>query len=348
MGNGWIKIFSPWFEFADSVLTVSPGQIVDIKATLTEREKTGIQLYGWTWGQIAWRRFTIAQKCGGNEDLFDQEYPEDEQSAFLTSGRPRFSARGMTRLREMAGTKSPKTGFLHLQDGDVVTWEESESGWAQIFEEPKEDCSYLLWCDTATGREQSKDAKDPDRHSIWVLRKGYEDHHHDIHNHMAVARVRPPCFDDWHILEEKVAALCLYYGKCLIGVEVPMGLTLLEGLRRRGLPLFKRKSLNSTSGTDGKLGWQSNSVTKPLVVASLAKATDDSVLDLYCPHAVAEMNSFVVHEDGSEAALSGKHDDDVMSLAMGIHNIRSATNFRKQIVKAKLPADFNKWKPLHR
>ncbi len=348
-GNGWIKVFSPWFEFDDSVLSVSAGEIEDIQATLTPRETQGISLYAWSWEQLAWRRHTIKSKCGGSEDLFDQEYPEDEQSAFLTSGRPRFSMKAMTRLRMLvSGSANPRVGMLHRQEGDAIAWEAHDSGWALIWEEPKEKCRYLLWCDTATGREQSKDSKDPDRHAVFVIRQGYEDEEGTLHHHAVVARIRPPCLDDWHVLEEKVIALCLYYGKCLIGVEVPMGLTLLEGLRRAGMPLFKRKPLDPASGTSEKLGWQTNTVTKPLVIASLARAMDDEVLDLYDPHAVAEMASFVIHEDGSEAALPGKHDDDVMSLAMGIHNIRVATEFRKKITRAKLPADFKKWKPLHR
>ena len=132
-GNGWIKVFSPWFEFEDSALAVSPGMAADICATLDDREKRGQVLYGWSMEQIAWRRLTLAQKCGGRVDLFDQEYPEDERAAFLSSGRPRFAngdvSRGMTRLRLHSGEVAPKVGFLHrqgeeavVQPGEAVAW----------------------------------------------------------------------------------------------------------------------------------------------------------------------------------------------------------------------------------
>lgn len=355
-GNGWIKVFSPWFEFEDSTVALSMGGEGDIAATLDDREKAGRALFGWTARQIAWRRLTLAQKCGGRPDLFDQEYPEDEQSAFLSSGRPRFpvgdASRGMSRLRLLSGRVRPRLGFLHRQGGaevvkagDSVAWEPHEAGWALVFEEPREGCSYLVWCDTATGREQTSDAKDPDRHSVLVLRHGYQDEDGQLHNPMLVARVRPPCFDDWHVLEQKVIALSLYYGRALTGVEVPMGLTLLEGLRRAGMPLFKRKPLDLAGNPTEKLGFQTNSATKPLVIASLSKLIDEGGLDLFDPHAIAELETFVVHEDGREAAVSGKHDDDVMALAMGVHNLRAATRYNASGLKHRLPPDFNDWRP---
>ena len=351
-GNGWIKVFAPWHVFEDSRMADAALQ----NETFTEREQRGVTLYGWDGAQIAWRRWTLAQKCGGREELFDQEYPEDERAAFLTSGRPRFSMAGMTRLRAMQNAVAFRFGFLRENaGGEGIGFEAHASGWAQIWEEPREDCRYLLWCDTATGREQTRESRDPDRHAILVLRQGFAAPTGEHGNAMLVARLRPPCFDDWHILEEKVIALCRYYGRCLIGVEVPMGLTLLEGLRRAGMPLFKRRA--SGSGSAGgvatpleKLGFQSNAATKPLVVASLSRALDgDPPLDLFDAHVLDELGSFVVHEDGREAALPGKHDDDVMALAMAVHHLPLATLYRPpKPAHAAPPADLRRWKPLHR
>ena len=355
-GNGWIKIFAPWFEFSDSRLKEDArGREIpaDPGTALDAREERGVHLYRWDREQIAWRRQTIAQKCGGRTDLFDQEYPEDEQSAFLTSGRPRFSIEGLAQLRSMQNRMTAQTGFLRRREaedraaGEDVIYEPHEAGWVQVWEEPAPGMRYLLWCDTATGREQTRESRDPDRHSILVLRQAFAEPDGEHGNAMLVARVRPPCFDDWHVLEEKVIALSLYYGRCLIGVEVPMGLTLLEGLRRAGMPLFKRRS--GPEGTE-KLGFQSNTGTKPLVIASLSRAVDgDPPLDVYDPHAIAELEAFVIHEDGREAAISGRHDDDVMALAMGVYHLAQATLFRqRKPARVSAPADLKKWKPLHR
>jgi len=347
-GNGWIKVFAPWFAFEDGVAPLPPGGEAALEPTLSEREERGRTLYGWSPGQIAWRRATVAQKCAGREDLFDQEYPEDERSAFLTSGRPRFSTRGLTRLRSRLGGQSAVRGFLHRDAASgQVAWEAHEAGWAQVWEAPRPERRYLIWCDTATGREQTRESRNPDRHAILVLRQAYATAEGESGNAMLVARVIPPCFDDWHLLEEKVIALCLHYGKCLIGVEVPMGLTLLEGLRRAGMPLFKRRCA-SAAGVE-KLGFQSNAATKPLVVASLSRAIDgDPPLDLFDPHVADELESFVIHEDGTEAALAGRHDDDVMALAMGVHHLGLATPYRApRTARVAKPADLHKWKPLH-
>ena len=313
-----------------------------------EREERGVRLYGWDAERIAWRRWTLTQKCAGRVELFDQEYPEDERSAFVTSGRPRFSIAGLTRLGAMRDAVPSQFGFLHRTGAgdDTVVFEPHPSGWAQIWETPAAGRRYLLWCDTATGREQTADSRDPDRHSVLVLRPGFADPDGGSGHATLVARVRPPCFDDWHVLEEKTVALCLYYGKCLVGVEVPMGLTLLEGLRRAGMPLFKRRS---TRGGADKPGFQSNAGTKPLVIASLSRALDgDPPLDLYDAHAIEELETFTIHEDGREAALPGRHDDDVMALAMGVHHLTLATPFHPRKARPAVPADLRKWKPLHR
>lgn len=346
-GNGWIKVFAPWHEFDDSRLAISGEERAAIEASLTEREKSGRALFGWEAEQVAWRRWTVAQKCGGREELFDQEYPEDEVTAFQASGRPRFSRAGLTRLRAMLEEKRSLLGTLQREQEGEVCFEQHESGWAEIWEPPREGANYLIWCDTATGREQTRESRDPDRHSVLVLRNTIVGEDGTAENAMLVARIRPPCYDDWHLLEEKVVLLSLYYGRCLIGVEVPMGLTLLEGLRRAGMPLFKRRSGSGAAVTE-HLGFQSNVATKPLIIASLSRALDrDAALDIYDPHTVAELGHFVIHEDGREAALPGKHDDDVMALAMAVHHLKLATPFRKRARTAK-PADLHKWKPLHR
>ena len=353
IGNGWIKVFAPWFVFEDSSMSLKENFILNHTSEFSERERRGMALFGWDAAQIAWRRWTLAQKCAGREELFDQEYPEDERVAFLTSGRPRFSSAGMTHLRAMQNSQPSLTGFLR-EEGERMYFEVHASGWAQIWEEPRPDCRYLLWCDTATGREQTRESRDPDRHSILVLRQAFALPSGEHGNAMLVARVRPPCFDDWHILEEKVIALCLFYGRCLIGVEVPMGLTLLEGLRRAGMPLFKRRAGGSRVGGLAtpleKLGFQSNSATKPMVIGSLSRAIDgDPPLDIYDPHLIDELASFVIHDDGREAALPGKHDDDVMALAMAVHHLPLATPYRlPKPPQSAPPADLHRWKPLHR
>ncbi len=343
-GNGWIRIFAPWFLFDDSTVSPPEAEAQSIMADLSEREEVGRALHGWTPGQIAWRRWTLAQKCGSREELFDQEYPEDEQSAFVYSGRPRF---GRTALaRQQQHIEPPITAILH-RDNDVVHLEQHPSGWAQIWELPAEQHRYLLWCDTATGREQTHHSRNPDRHSILVLRQAYAFPNGHSGCAAVVARIAPPCYDDWHILEEKVITLSLFYGRCLIGVEIPMGLTLLEGLRRAGMHLFKRKGAN---GEGDKPGFLTNSATKPLIIGSLSRALDgDPPLKIPDAHILDELHHFVIHEDGREAALSGRHDDDVMALAMAVHHLPRATPYRApRSARPSRPIDFDKWRPLHR
>lgn len=124
-----------------------------------------------------------------------------------------------------------------------------------------------------------------------------------------------------------------------------MGLTLLEGLRRLGVPLFRRKG---AGGRTEMPGFQCNTATKPLVVASLSRALDgDPPLIIGDPHLHDELATFMVHDDGREAAMPGCHDDDVMALAMAVHHLSQATRYRSRAAgRAGAPADLRRWKPL--
>ncbi len=42
---------------------------------LTAEEEDMIKLYGLNFSQIKWRRWCIANNCGGDVELFKQEYP---------------------------------------------------------------------------------------------------------------------------------------------------------------------------------------------------------------------------------------------------------------------------------
>ena len=72
-----IRVFAAWYEFAEHVRPVDALERVEIEATLSDREREGIAAYQWTVEQIAWRRWTIINKCVRNETKFDEEYPED-------------------------------------------------------------------------------------------------------------------------------------------------------------------------------------------------------------------------------------------------------------------------------
>jgi len=95
----------------------------------------------------------------------------------------------------------------------------------------------------------------------------------------------------------------------------------LAGINHQGnyqifrMPQYGRtKQLRET-----KLGWDTNTATRPKMLADLKEAVDKQVLTLYDKPTIAEMFSFIVNQTSSSwkaEAEKGAHDDLVMSLAI--------------------------------
>lgn len=100
----------------------------------------------------------------------------------------------------------------------------------------------------------------------------------------------------------------------------------------------------STNPTPVKLGWDTNTATRPKMLADLKDAIDNQALTIYDRATVEEMFSFVLVETTSSVkaqAESGAHDDLVMSLAGAWQLFQSA------VEPKPLPPnlnDFKKWR----
>lgn len=354
-GNGWVKVFAAWFEFAENAFDgqqgrprLSEAEADHIQQTLTQREMKGIDRYGWTPEQLAWRRSTIASECGGSEEDFDQYYPEDDVMCWLSSGRARFDLHRLVGLEALSRSSQPETGRLVEQDdGGLVAWSADFSGHGdvQIWEHPREGCRYLICCDPATGSDQTQGGN-PDRHSIQVLRAPYIDSFGNERPTKLVARVRPPFQGDGDHVTAHISHLSAYYGQCLVVLEVNMGLHILELLKHQGVPLYKREVFDERDRSKPVLQYGfklKDRNTKRAVVDCLALHIREGRLDIECPHAIAEMKAFMIDPNGRETAPSGQHDDDVMCLAMGLYTIGNTTLYRTQIRKRRKPRDWKDW-----
>ena len=349
-GNGWIKVFAAWHEFEDHKLEVSAGQAEDIMATLDKREKRGIERYGWKPEQIAWRRMVLRTECGGDESQFDSHYPEDPESCFAASGRPRFDMEGMLALQNIAKSHMrPQFGtFSHNQSVAWTPRAENEASIA-MFEEPREGCRYLLAADSATGATYTR-GSDPDSHSAKVFRAGYRDEDGRSFPPREVCTLVYPCRLDIDILANLVERMCLFYGKCLIVPERNMGIALIEALNKLNLPIYQEETIDMiTSKTSHLLGWETNKESKRRCVERLAALIRDSTSSdpkiLLSEQTLEECRTFVVDKKGGCAAQSGKHDDQVMCTAIAMTCIESATTLQPLVRRRREPSDRHLWKP---
>lgn len=323
-GNGWVKLFCPWYRFAKHRLDVTPEQAEKIMASLIDEEARCVELYGVDAGQIAWRRMAVAD-CGG-ESGFLQEYPEDDISCFTVSGRPYFARKGLDRVQKLIKDNAvpPRYGRLDgrgISNGtNRVRFRETSQieGQVVIWEMPRRGVKYLLVADTATGADVVKDARISDRHSVWVIREGAVDG--DRHSRpMAVARIACPFQDATSLAIDRTLQLAEFYGGCTVVVEANnSGLSWLSAMTALGVTLYHREVQDEESREwKKKVGWMTTTETRRLPLDALERVIREGTADFFCPNAINECRTTVYHTDGKIAGANGKHDDDVMALGIG-------------------------------
>lgn len=343
--GGYVRIFSPWYEFSDSEDKLDPPAVSHLEATLTQEEEEIMKRYGLRLGHISYRRRTIATECQGDSRLFDQEYPSNEEDCWLSSGRLRFDGQGMANIRKQVAAARPDRGMIDAQDNGM-TWRSTDAneGVFTIWEQPRPGCSYIMPVDVMTGSQAS--GKDPDCHSALVLRAPYVSG--GVERKAAVvARISAPARFDLDVLADFSVRLSSYYGGCLIVPEVNgPGLALIELLRQYpAVSIYKRQAFDQlTNRTSEKLGWQTSdgagrTGNRSMLIEKLAAAIRENSLEIPCHAILDQLRSFIVNERGKAEALPGKHDDDVMSLAIGLFCITGATTLREKQIVRQMPRD---------
>lgn len=371
----FVRVFAAWFEFDEAVIKLDDAQRKHIQTTLDAKswyhgEKALIEVYGQmdpatgkqrlgnqaantdVWEQLAWRRMTITSKCGSDPAQFDQEYPKDPHSCFLASGRPVFDSDAIEHYTSEA--MEPEYGTLdtNLPEGPVDEWFQEKATWRRVerddaifwrWEPPRIGCAYLIVIDTAEGDDQAG-GRDPDRHSVLVLRRGFFNKEGVWHKPRLVCRVRPPCQVPIHVLVEWAHRLHLYYGALVIPEMNNSGLAYITGAKIRGTPIWKRTEWNPRDGKEEhKFGWrttdnQDYSGVRTLIIDNLGGVLRNRAMDLNCGSVVHELGVFV-NKSGRKEAEKGEHDDDVLALAIGLYKIDAATEYCELPVERVMPKD---------
>lgn len=101
LANRMDAVFVAWYEHEEyTAPPLDEAFRAHIIKTMTDEEERllgctyFVRKKGWvkvTLEQIVWRRDAILNKCGGNLDDFQEQYPATDLEAFLASGRPVFS-----------------------------------------------------------------------------------------------------------------------------------------------------------------------------------------------------------------------------------------------------------------
>lgn len=363
-GNGWIKVFAPWFVFEDSWMECRDQQeISDILSgvgAISEEEKSAekdmIRRYGLKAEQIKYWRDVLINECQRDPDNRDREYPPTPEAGFKSTLPGRFNRIGLRKMREQADLDFDKRRRVILENPSKdrrnyvarTVGSDNEASF-YIYEPPKAGYRYVMAVDLASGAEVTEGG-DRDCQAVLVLRCGFVSAQSKKWvKPKVVATIKPECRVDQIPLADMAWRLARYYGGCLIVPEVNHDKGFVRELRERGAHLYERERAATekenqkptkkygfwTSGTDGEMqrGW---------IIENLAQAlrewdVDGSGLDCPALHILTELENFIRREDGREEAAPGKHDDWVLALCIAMATKEGGTLYQPPVMQAAEP-----------
>lgn len=135
---------------------------------VTEEEQDKVNLAWKKYGvritpqQIAWYRWKT-ETGQGSSGLMDQNYPWDEDDAFLQTGQAFFPPRRMAKvIQDLTENPPPFRGYAYefgetFMETKVVNVESADEAQLKIYELPSEIGEYTMGVDPAYGRSENQD-----------------------------------------------------------------------------------------------------------------------------------------------------------------------------------------------
>lgn len=297
--NGWVPVFLPWYMEPDYRKPVDPG------TEWTEEERKLQEQFGLDEEQLAWRRWCIRTNCGGDVNLFRQEYPCTPDEAFLLSGDAFFD-NDVIMARRRVAPRPIREGFFHYPEPEIEggapmewTFTDRVNGYVRIYEEPKKGHPYVLAGDTA--------GDGSDAFTAFVI---------DNSTGKQVAELQQPLSEIYYA--RQVYCLGYYYNEALIGIEINYSTYPQKKLEEWHYPKFyQRERFDTFTGEMVKaFGWATTAQTRPVILAELHTIMDEAPELVTSYHTLGEMLTFVYDKNRKPQAASGQHDDLVMAAAI--------------------------------
>ena len=285
--NDFEPVFFAWFENPDYSMPVVPG------TEWTPEERDLKAAYRLTDEQLQWRRWCIANNCGGSLDMFRQEYPASPGEAFLHSGTGVFDNEQIVlRLERLPGP----AGRGEFADGE---WTESETGAITLYELPEEGVPYVLGGDTA--------GEGSDYFTAIVI---------DNVSGRIVAKLRQKYSEPEYV--RQIFALGRFYNDALVAIETNFSTYPVMKLQEMEYPnqYSREREDTYTRQMRKSYGFRTDRQSRPRAIANLVEVFSSHPEWFTDRELLEEMLTFCYNEDHRPEALAGKHDDLVMGAAI--------------------------------
>jgi len=164
--------------------------------------------------------------------------------------------------------------------------------------------AYVVGVDVAQGENNTFNAGDFSAVKVF-------DHH--SHDEVALHESRM----DIHELPLWCLLIALYYNTALLAVESNgPGIAVVDPLTKdyRFRRLYRRKRIDRIRNIEeDKPGWETNSVTKPMMETVFGAALQDGTHGTHDLGTARQLTTYVIDERGRHGALEGEYDDRLMA-----------------------------------
>lgn len=269
-------------------------------------------------GQLLWRRWKKEELRKNQEgvglsgtQLFMQEYPSTKLEAFQSGQGQVFDPYKLNAIL-------PKTPLSALDVNRILTvdWETKTEAEQKLIHEyikkiqgfmqkgvkfytlPEADQQYTIGVDPSDGQGSDNSCID-----VWLDTKQVAQFY---------GKMRP---DE---LAELTAELGTLYNKAFVGIENNMLTTILFFVKIYDNYYFEVKIDERTQARTKKIGWNTNSKTRDVMIDEFIKFFEEDELDIASALTLGEMKTFVRKENGKREHADGKHDDSTIAAMIAI------------------------------
>lgn len=282
------KFFFPWYSFPEYQIETAPLELTDEELELKAKAKSHYNVEI-TDSQIAFRRWKIRQKGGGISGLRDfmEEFPEDEQSCFLSSGDTVFNLLQIKSMFDQAPNP------IKIVNG------------IKIFKPLDRNKVYVCGADCAEGVGGDSSV------GVMIEAKSREQ------VASFVGDIKP--YEFAHKLKE-MCELYKHSGRPYPMLAVERNnhghAVLLELNEHLKYPnLYYRKKSNGDS--DDSPGWVTDKISRPVMINAFVDAIENNYMKLNDKYIINECLTLVNNEGKIEAAET-KHDDSIVACSIAL------------------------------
>lgn len=292
--------FYPWFDNPEYTL---PGTLEQQDKSIREVNLQAV--HGITDGQLLWRRWKMddlkRNQTGlglTGDQLFKQEYPSTALEAFQSGAGHVFDPERLNATQ----AKEPLTlaqiietinaGLPEELAQDEIAKATQLHNWGvDMWKLPEVTHKYVVGVDPSDGEGADYSDIDVwDRDTLEQVAQYY-------------VKLRP---DE---TAEAVAQIATYYNKAFVGVENNMLSTILFLVKIYDHYYFENKIDEKTQKRTKKIGWNTNSKTRDVMIDDFNILFDEGNLIINSRRTLGEMKTFVKKDNGKREHADGKHDD---------------------------------------